>query len=434
MHELDGITSGQQTKSLAISTIAFTVCFAVWTIFSIIGIKIKQNLGLTDSQFGLLVATPILTGSISRIFLGIWTDQLGGRIVLFCLMLTTSVATWLLSTVSTYEMYLIAALGVGLAGGSFAVGIAYVSRWYESSKQGTALGVFGMGNVGAAITDFGAPFLLVAYGWENVAKIYAAVLFAMAIIFWFTTEEDPVTKARKQRGEKVKPALMQMEPLKHARVWRFATYYFFVFGGYVALALWLPRYYMGVYDLEIQTAGMLAAAYALPGSVFRALGGWVSDKVGARTVMYITFIGCLICLFFLSYPATDYLVHGIEGPIKFSIAIGLVPFVIITIFLGFFMSLGKAAVYKHIPVYYPDHVGSVGGLVGLVGGLGGFILPITFGIMNDFIGVWTSCFMVLFAIVAISLIWMHIAIIISDKRLHPELKGPKPLPEMLEED
>lgn len=434
MHELDGISSGQQTKSLAISTIAFTVCFAVWTIFSIIGIKIKQNLGLSDSQFGLLVATPILTGSLSRIFLGIWTDQFGGRIVYFCLMLTTSVAVWLLSTVSTYEMYLAAALGVGLAGGSFAVGIAYVSRWYESSKQGTALGIFGMGNVGAAITNFGAPFLLVAYGWENVAKIYAIILFAMAFIFWFSTAEDPVTKARKERGEKVKPALMQLEPLKHLRVWRFATYYFFVFGAYVALALWLTRYYMGVYGLEIQTAGMLAAAYALPGSVFRALGGWMSDKIGARKVMYITFISCLVCLFFLSYPATDYIVHGIKGPIQFTLAIGLVPFVIFTILLGFFMSLGKAAVYKHIPVYYPDHVGSVGGLVGMIGGLGGFILPICFGLMNDLIGVWTSCFMLLFAIVAISLIWMHTAIIISDRRLHPELKGPQPLPEMLEEE
>ncbi len=433
MHELDGITSGQQTKSLAVSTIAFTVCFAVWTIFSIIGIKIKQNLGLSDSQFGLLVATPILTGSLSRIFLGIWTDQFGGRIVYFCLMLTTSVAAWLLSTVSTYEMYLVAALGVGLAGGSFAVGIAYVSRWYESDKQGTALGIFGMGNVGAAITNFGAPFLLVAYGWENVAKIYSVVLFVMALIFWFTTEEDPATKARKERGEKVRPALMQMEPLKHARVWRFAIYYFFVFGGYVALALWLPRYYMGVYGLEIQTAGMLAACYALPGSIFRALGGWLSDKWGARKVMYITFIGCLSCLFFLSYPATDYTVHGIEGPIKFSIAIGLVPFVILTIFLGFCMSLGKAAVYKHIPVYYPGHVGAVGGLVGLIGGLGGFILPICFGLMNDFVGIWTSCFMLLFTIVAISLVWMHFAIIISDKRLHPEMQGPKSLPEMLED-
>ncbi|SHE23755.1 MFS transporter [methanotrophic endosymbiont of Bathymodiolus puteoserpentis (Logatchev)] len=431
MHDLTGINSSQQTKSLVISTLAFTICFAVWTIFSIIGIKIKQNLGLNDSQFGLLVATPILTGSLSRIFLGIWTDQYGGRIVYFCLMLTTSLAVWMLSTVSTYEMYLVAALGVGLAGGSFAVGIAYVSRWYDSAHQGTALGIFGMGNVGAAVTNFGAPFLLVAYGWENVAKIYAVILLTMAFIFWFSTEEDPSTKARKASGEKVRPTLMQLEPLKHLRVWRFATYYFFVFGAYVALALWLPRYYMGVYGLEIQTAGMLAAAYALPGSLFRALGGWMSDKLGARRVMYLTFISCLICLFFLSYPATDYSIHGINGPIEFTIDIGLVPFVILTIILGFFMSLGKAAVYKHIPVYYPGHVGSVGGLVGMIGGLGGFVLPICFGLMNDFIGIWTSCFMLLFVIVSISLVWMHTAIVLSDRKLHPELKGPKSLPEML---
>lgn len=227
---------------------------------------------------------------------------------------------------------------------------------------------------------------------------------------------------------------MQLSPLSHLRVWRFATYYFFVFGGYVALALWLPRYYMGVYHLDIETAGMLAACYALPGSLFRALGGWMSDKIGARKVMYITFISSLICLFLLSYPATDYIVHGIEGPIHFTIAMGLIPFVILTIILGFFMSLGKAAVYKHIPVYYPGHVGAVGGLVGMIGGLGGFILPICFGFMNDFIGVWTSCFMLLFGIVAVSLIWMHTVIVLADKRLHPDMRGPQALPEMLETD
>ncbi len=434
MHELDGVTRAQQTKSLVVSTVAFTVCFAVWTIFSIIGIKIKQNLALNDTEFGLLVATPILTGSLSRIFLGIWTDQYGGRIVYFFLMLTTAFATWLLASVSTFPMFLLAALGVGLAGGSFAVGIAYVSRWYEKDRQGTALGMFGMGNVGAAITNFGAPFLLVAYGWENVARIYSLILLVMALIFWFSTEEDPSTKKRKQKGEEIRPTLMQLEPLKHLRVWRFATYYFFVFGGYVALALWLPRYYMGVYGLEISTAGMLAACYALPGSLFRALGGWMSDRIGARSVMYITFISCLACLFLMSYPATDYTVHGIEEPIRFTIAMGLVPFVILTILLGFFMSLGKAAVYKHIPVYYPGHVGAVGGLVGMIGGLGGFVLPICFGFMNDLIGIWTSCFMLLFAIVAVSLVWMHTAIVLSDKKLHPELQGPKSLPEMLEKD
>ncbi len=171
---------------------------------------------------------------------------------------------------------------------------------------------------------------------------------------------------------------------------------------------------------------MLAACYALPGSVFRALGGWMSDKYGARAVMYWTFIACVITCFFLSYPSTSYVVHGIEGPIEFDIAIGLVPFVSLTVILGFFMSLGKAAVYKHIPVYYPDHVGAVGGVVGLVGGLGGFCLPIAFGFMNDVIGVWTSCFMLLFVITAIALVWMHVAILYMERGI----EKPKFLPEL----
>ncbi len=378
--------------------------------------KIKQDLGLSDTQFGILVATPILTGSLSRLILGIWTDQYGGRLVYTILMLTTAIATYLLSTVSTYIMFLVAALGVGLAGGSFAVGIAYVSQWYEKEKQGTALGIFGMGNVGAAVTNFGAPFLVVALGWQQTAQVYSAILVITAIVFWIMTKDDPKLVARREKNEAPRPILEQLEPLKNLQVWRFSLYYFFVFGAYVALALWLPRYYVGMYGLEIQTAGMLAASYALPGSIFRALGGWLSDKLGARTVMYSTFIASLMCLFLLSYPATDYSVHGINGPINFSISISLEVFVVLTIILGFFMSLGKAAVYKHIPVYYPGHVGAVGGIVGLIGGLGGFFLPIAFGFMNDVIGVWTSCFMLLFAITAIALIWMHATVVLMERK------------------
>ncbi len=428
MHQLEGVTPGQQNRALGASTFAFTVCFAVWTIFSIIGVKIKQDLGLSDTEFGILVATPVLTGSLSRIFLGIWTDQFGGRRVFTIVMLLTSIAVFLLSTVSTYPMFLLAALGVGLAGGSFAVGIAYTSKWYDKEHQGTALGIFGMGNVGAAVTNFGAPFLLVAVGWEQTAQIYSIILFITAVSFFLFTKEDPATVARKAKGEKPRGALMQLEPLKNIQVWRFSLYYFFVFGAFVALALWLPRYYVGVYGLDIKMAGMLAAAYALPGSIFRALGGWMSDRFGARSVMYWTFTACVAICFFLSYPATDYVVQGIEGPIAFNITISLPIFVTLTILLGFFMSLGKAAVYKHIPVYYPDHVGSVGGLVGMIGGLGGFVLPICFGIMNDVIGVWTSCFMLLFALVGCALIWMHYAI----KRMEARLLGEREVPELPE--
>ena len=190
-----------QSRALWMSTIAFTVCFAVWTIFAIIGIQIKQQLGLNETQFGLLVGTPILTGSIVRIFLGIWTDQVGGRRVYTAVMLAAAVATFLLTYAHTYLQFLIAALGVGVAGGSFAVGIAYVSRWYPAEKQGTALGIFGAGNVGAAVTKFCAPFVLVAYGWQTTAQVWATAIAVMAVIFWFTTKEDPVEMARRAKGE-----------------------------------------------------------------------------------------------------------------------------------------------------------------------------------------------------------------------------------------
>src|SRR6188472_2828095 len=162
-----------QRRALYFSTAAFTVCFAVWTIFAIIGIQLQRDLGLTDTEFGLLVGTPILTGSLIRLILGIWADQYGGRVVYVCVMLAAAVATWLLTFAYDYPTFLLAALGVGIAGGSFAVGIAYVSKWYPIEQQGTALGIFGAGNVGAAVTKFVAPFIMVAYGWKAVANVWA---------------------------------------------------------------------------------------------------------------------------------------------------------------------------------------------------------------------------------------------------------------------
>ncbi len=202
-----------QTRALTLSTIAFTVCFAIWTIFSILGIQIKQDLGLNDTQFGLLVATPILTGALSRLILGIWTDQYGGRIVMTLTMLFSAIATYLLSSVETYVMFLVAALGVGLAGGCFAVGIAYVSTWYEKEKQGTALGIFGVGNVGAAITNFGAPLIMLTLGWHGLAKTYAIIIFVTAILFYLFAKDDPKLVARKAKKEKPRTILQQIKPL-----------------------------------------------------------------------------------------------------------------------------------------------------------------------------------------------------------------------------
>ncbi|NNG71302.1 NarK/NasA family nitrate transporter [Rhizobium laguerreae] len=398
------MSAGEPAKALWISTVAFTLCFAVWTIFAIIGIRIKQDLGLNEAEFGLLVGTPVLTGSLVRIVLGIWTGRYGGRLVYTLTMLAAALATFLLSYAQTYTQMLIAGLGVGLAGGSFAVGVAYVSPFFPADKQGTALGIFGAGNVGAAVTKFAAPFVLLAWGWQAVAEIWAVCLALMAIVFWFTTTDDPAYRLRRERRAATKSFGEEFAPLQNVQVWRFSLYYFFAFGGFVALSLWLPRYLVGVYGFNLETAGMIAAAYSIPGSIFRAFGGVLSDKKGARSVMYTMLAVSAVATLILSLPAAS---GTGTGP-----AFGITPviFIVVIFVLGFFMSLGKAAVYKHIPAYYPENVGAVGGIVGMMGGLGGFILPIAFGLLKDMTGLWSSCFLLLFAIVVISLIWMHLSV------------------------
>jgi NNP family nitrate/nitrite transporter-like MFS transporter len=428
MVEQPHVTEGQRRWALSASTIAFTACFALWTIFSIIGIRIQKDLGLSDTEFGLLVGTPILTGSISRLFIGVLADRFGGRRVMALVMIIAAAAGFCLSYAHTYPQVLLAALVMGVAGGSFAAGVAYVARWFPKERTGTALGIFGMGTFGSAITNF-SSFLMVALGWVTIARIWAVALAAVAVGFYFFTRDDPVAASQRQGAARVSLAA-QLEPLRKVQVWRFAIYYAFVFGAFVALALWLPRYYMGAYGLSVATAGFLATAFSLPGSVFRAVGGWLSDKFGARNIMYATFGVSMIATFLLSYPTTRYIVQGIEGPIEFTLEMGVAPFATLTFMLGLFMSFGMAAVYKHIPVYYPDNVGSVGGLVGMIGGLGGFALPIAFGAMADLTGVWTSCFMLLFVLVSGAMVWMHLAIRRMERRKVPQLRQLPQLPEM----
>lgn len=421
-----------RVRALTLSLGAFTISFAVWTLFGILGVRIQRELGLNQTEFGLLVATPVLTGSLSRPFLGVAADRYGGRIVFVLTMLIAAVAAFALPYASGYAMLLALGLGLGLAGGSFAVGVAYVSRWFPQAQQGTALGIFGAGTIGAALTIFVAPFVMVAFGWPVAAQCWALVLAATALVFWVAAKDDPAVVERRRTGVRAASLAVQLAPLRKLQVWRFGLYYFLTFGGFVALSLWLPRYYVAVYNLDITAAGMLATAFSLPAGGFRALGGWLADRYGARRVMYWTFGCAVLATFLLSYPPTDYVVHGVSRDFAFTIAIGFLPFAALTAVLGVFMAFGMGAVYKHIPHYYPQHIGPVGGVVGMIGGLGGFVLPIAFGMMNDIVGVWTSCFMLLFLIAVTNLAWMHFAIRRMERRLAPELAGPHFLPELEE--
>ncbi|MBM3271277.1 MAG: NarK/NasA family nitrate transporter [Candidatus Sericytochromatia bacterium] len=297
---------------LSLNTLAFLASFAVWMLNGVLVTFLVDNgvFPWTASQMGWLLAAPVLTGSIMRLPVGVLTDKYGGRIVFTLVMVVAAASCFLLSYARDFTGYFVASLGFGMAGATFAVGIAYTSLWFRKEHQGTALGIFGAGNAGSAITSFGAPLLLVwltrdgLEGWRQLPQIYAACLFVMAIGFW------SLTYTRVASAEGRLTLASRLLPLRNVRVWRFGLYYFFVFGGFVALAQWLIPYYVTVYGASIVLAGLLATVFNLPSGVIRALGGWMSDLFGARRVMYWVFGTSLLCCLLLIFPRMEVYTPG----------------------------------------------------------------------------------------------------------------------------
>ena len=393
---------GKQISVLASSTFAFTICFAIWMMFAVLGIPIKASLGLNETQFGLLAATPVLTGSLVRVPLGIWTDKFGGRVVLFLLMLSTVIPIWLIGEATEFWHFLVLGLFVGLAGGSFSVGTPYVARWFQPERRGLAMGIFGAGNSGSALTKFVAPALIAAFGWQMLPRVYAVAMLATAVLFWFFSHSD-----KSHTVPSNVTFMEQMKMLKDPRVWRYCQYYSVVFGGYVALALWMTKYYVSEYGFDMKLAALLAACFSLPGGVLRALGGWISDKYGAHKVTWWVMWVCWVSFFLLSYPQTSMIVKTVKGDMTLNIGVSPLFFTILLFVVGVATAIGKASVFKFISDDFSHNIGAVSGVVGLAGGLGGFILPIMFGALVDLTGVRSSAFMLLYGTVCVSLVWMH---------------------------
>lgn len=464
------------------NTLAFTVCFAVWTMYGVLITFLVDNkvLVLDKSQVGLLIGVPILTGSIMRLPIGILTDRLGGRTVFLIVMLFSAAAVFLTSFANNFAGFLLGGLLFGLSGASFSAGVAYTSLFFPKEKQGMALGLFGMGNIGAALTTLGVPTLLTKLtdggqnldGWRQLPMIYAGLLVLMALIFAVFTEN------RKAEGAGHRKLGEMLRPLKDTRVWRFGLYYFLLFGGFVALAQWLVPYYVNVYGMSLATAGFLASAFSLPSAMTRAIGGFVADKIGARTTLYWVLSGCALLFLLLMTPRMDIRSPGegimadqagtVTAVSPSSVTIGqksyslksptqavnreegnlVLPtfeswqepavevgqevkkreliargvthvyfqanqwvFTVLVLLAGILMGVGMAAIFKHIPAYYPNDVGAVGGIVGVIGGLGGFVCPIIFGYLLKSVGLWTSCWFFFALLALISIVWMHIVVL-----------------------
>lgn len=384
---------------LAVTTWAFVVCFAVWLMFGVIGIPIKRELDLNGVEFGLLTSTPVLTGALFRLPLGIWTDRFGGRIVMFLLLVVCAAPLYFASYASQLWQLLLLGLALGVVGASFAVGTPYVARFFPKEHRGFAMGVFGAGTTGAAINMFVAPAIIAHYGWQAVPKFYAAALLVTAAIFWLLSAPD--VSAPGKSGVSLK---RQLAVLRDLRVWKYCQYYSIVFGGFTALSVWMPQYFTQEYRLSITEAALLAACFSLPAGVLRAAGGWLADRYGAHNVTWWVLWAAWISLFLLSYPQTDFIVHTIRGPAQFHIGLAILPFTVLLFALGVAFACGMASTFKYVGDDFPENMGVVTGIVGLVGALGGFVLPILFGIILDWLGINSSCFMFMYGVVWVSLI------------------------------
>jgi len=404
--------------------------FAVWLMFGVLGIPIQKEFGLSDSQLAWLSSVAILNGSIWRLFLGVLTDRIGGKRVTIVMLLVTSIPAYLLAHMKlNYHWLLVLAFLVGFAGNLFSVGIAWNSHWFERERQGFALGVFGAGNVGASLTKFigppiiagtiGASYLggIIPGGWRFVPALYAILLVVTALGVLLFTPADTV------RVQASRPLKSMFVPLKYIQVWRFSLYYVVFFGSYVALASWMPKYYVSVYNMNLHDAALLTALFIFPASLLRPFGGFLSDKIGARRLLYGAFGTMLCALLLLAAPFGHIILQTQQGLKKvLPYSLGVTPFTVLLFIVGCSMGIGKAAVFKHIPEYFPKDVGAVGGLVGTLGALGGFFLPPLFVSVRGWTGLPQSTFIVLFLLTLGTSIWMHVAILRMLNRATPELK------------
>lgn len=416
------MSNARRIVVLLVTTWAFMICFAVWMMFGVIGIPIREELELDATQFGLLTATPVLTGSLFRLPLGIWTDRIGGRILMTLLLVICAVPLYIAAYATALWQFLLLGLALGLVGASFAVGTPYVARFFPASQRGFAMGVFGAGTAGAALNMFVAPSIMEVYGWQAVPRAYAVALVASAVLFWFLSAPDPGA------GKSGTSLGAQLAVMRDRRVWKYCQYYSIVFGGFTALSIWMPQYFVSEYGFAVAQAALLAACFSLPGGLLRAVGGLLSDRFGAHNVTWWVLWTAWIALFLLSYPHTDFSIRTIEGSRDFTIALSPWMFTPLLFVVGVAFAFGMASTFKYIGDDFPENMGVVSGLVGMVGGLGGFLLPIMFGGLRDWLGFNSSCFMLLYGIVSVSLFLSYLTEVRRAPVMGHKLDGLEPFP------
>lgn len=382
-------------------TLTFGWCFAVWTLYAFAGLHWQAQWQLSATELGLLLASPIFSAALLRFAAGYAMTRIEPQRLWHWLLLLQTPPLLLLSYAESYQAHVWLGLWLGVAGVSFTLGSQLVLDGVPEQQRGVALGIFGMGNAGAVIS-----LLLVSYHQAlglSMAQLYQALAAAnVGVWLLFRWRLPP-------RTPPVTPATARSRLWQDPRIWRFSLYYYFVFGCFLALLMWLPHYYMTAYQRSAPQALGFTLLFVTTSSMVRGFGGWLSARVGGRTVNWSVFWICLICLFFLSYPPTDFVISGIHKQVQLHIEIGLWPFTVLLCIIGIAQGLGRASVYSLLYHYYPDQFAKASGIVSAAGTVGGFTLPVLFGLAQDIVGIYSASFMLLYGVLAGCMMLMFLA-------------------------
>jgi len=346
------------TRNLVLATLAFAVAFVGWSLIAPLAKRFQDDLDLTNTRTLMLTAVPVVLGSLLRIPVGALTDRLGGRVMFPVVLGISAIPAAIFGFVEGYAALIVVGFFLGIAGSSFAVGVPFVAGWYPKERQGFALGVYGMGNIGTAVAAFSAPAIVDWLGREALGIVAAILLVATAVVFYSMAEDPP-------RG----PAVDYGAVLRSGwKLWRLALLYFVTFGGFVAMAVFLPKLLRDWFDISLTNAGLRAAGFTVVATFARPVGGFLSDRIGSATVLVVVFVGAGLDAAWLAHISSD--------PTW-------LPVTIACLTLAAFLGLGNGAVFKAVPLDFPEATGAATGIVGAAGGIGGFFPPVVMGIVKD---------------------------------------------------
>jgi NNP family nitrate/nitrite transporter-like MFS transporter len=382
--ELPPNPRGGANRALLLATVAFAVSFSAWSLIAPLAKKFQETLDLSNTRTLLLTAVPVILGSLLRIPVGALTDRYGGRTMFTVILVVSAVPAALFGFVDGYWGLILVGFFLGIAGTSFAVGVPFVAGWFPKERQGFALGVYGMGNIGTAVAAFGAPAINKHWGRPTLGVVSGVVLLVAAALFYALAENPPRPSVPARYADVIRAGW---------RLYRLALLYFVTFGGFVAMAIFLPKLLKDWFGYSLTDAGLRAAGFTVVATLARPAGGWLSDRIGATTVLAVAFVGVGINAAALAVLAGNPTI---------------VPVTITCLTLAAFLGSGNGAVFKLVPHEFPNATGAATGIVGAAGGLGGFFPPIVMGIVKDhfdtyalgFVGLLAFCLFCLGIVVA----------------------------------